>query len=155
MTRHPPVANGLDTALFGNEGGSLPERGETYLVLICCPHILDNLLRLGLGHATALGNDLGQDIVDFAGHVGSVAADVEEGLLGEQLANLGGSLLKAVLYIDLLGGLARKGSDQLELVAKGLLVLLLLTEIGKLTCSEQSQYKGILGYHILRIRLRT
>jgi hypothetical protein len=111
--------------LFGSgKGVSLTKGDETYLVLIGSPHILDNLLRLGFGDAPALGNDLSQNIVDFAGHVGSVAADVEEGLLGEQLADLGGSLLEAVLDVDLLGSLAGKGSDQFELVAKSLFVLL-------------------------------
>lgn len=101
---------------------------ETYLVLVCCSHILDNLLCLSLGHTTALGNDLRKDSVDFASHVGGITADVEEGLLREKLIDLGGSLLETVLDVNLFRSLSREGSNQFEFVAKSFLVFLQVVE---------------------------
>lgn len=80
-------------------------RGSTYLVLVCCPHVLDNLFTLGLGHPTALGDDLCEHGVDLAGHVRGVTADIEVSLLREQIADLLGSLLETMLNVYLLGRL--------------------------------------------------
>lgn len=100
------------------------EARGTYLVLIRRPHVLDDLLALGLWDAPLLGNDLAEDGVDLARHVGGVAADVDVGLLLEQLVDVLGSLLEAVLDVDLLGSLAGEGIDHLKLVAENLLGLL-------------------------------
>ena len=89
----------------------------TYLVLVCGAHTLDDLLRLGLGHAALLRNDLHQDGVDFAGHVRGVAADVEVRLLEEQLVDLLCLLLQAVLDVDLVGPFPGERGDQGELVS--------------------------------------
>jgi hypothetical protein len=68
-----------------------------------------------------LGKDLGENGVDFAGHVGSVAADIEVSLLLQQLVDLCCSLPQSVLHIHLLGSLSGEGSDDLELVAQNFL----------------------------------
>ena len=96
----------------------------TYLVLIRASHRLHDVLSLLLGDAAVLGNDSGQDRVDLTSHVRCVAADVEVGLLLEELVDELGVLLEAVLDVDLFGAVAREGRDELEVVAEGLLVLL-------------------------------
>lgn len=95
-----------------------------YLVLVRRPHVLHNLLTLGLGHPTSLGNDLRQNSVDLTSHVCCITTNVEIGFLGKQVADLLGSLLESVLHINLLGALSRKGGDQLEFVTESLLVFL-------------------------------
>lgn len=95
---------------------------KTYLVLVRGPHVLDNLFRLGLGHATLLGDDLAGEGVDFTGHVGGVTTDVEVGLLLKQSVDFGGTLAEAVLDVDLLTALTGERGDELELVAEGLLI---------------------------------
>ena len=97
------------------------EWSVTYLVLVRRPHVLDNLLSLGLGNAPLLRNDVTQDSVDLARHVGGVTADVEVGLLLEKLVDLLGPFLETVLDVDLLGTLAGEGGDELKVVAKDLL----------------------------------
>lgn len=84
--------------------------------------MLDHLLALLRGHAPLLGDDVAEHQVDFAGHVGRVTADVEVGLLLEQLADKLGVLLQTVLDVDLLGPLAREGGDDLQRVTKLILV---------------------------------
>src|SRR5687767_3761308 len=68
----------------------------TYLILIPCPHILHNLLCLRFRNPSLLHQNLGQDTVDLAGHVGRVTADIEVGLLREQVADLLGTLFHLV-----------------------------------------------------------
>lgn len=60
----------------------------TYLVLVCCAHTLHDLLGSGLSDSALLGQDLGQGVVDLARHVRGITADVEVGLLQQQLTNL-------------------------------------------------------------------
>lgn len=74
-----------------------------YLVLICGPHVLDNLLGLLFSDAAVLGQDLAQDGIDFACHVGSVAADIEVSLLLQKFVDLLAPVLETVLDVDLLG----------------------------------------------------
>lgn len=124
---------------------------ETYLVLVCCSHILDNLLCLGLGDATALSNDLSQNSVDFTGHVGSVTADIEEGLLRKQVADLGGPLLESVLNVNLFGRFSGEGSDQFEFVAKGFLVFLHMAKMMSGWVSTMEE----MGGNVPRIQIRT
>lgn len=93
----------------------------TYLVLVRRPHVLDNLLGLGLGNASLLGNDVAQDGVNLARHVGGVTADVEIGLLLKELVDLLSSFLETVLDVDLLGTIAGEGGDELEVIAEDLL----------------------------------
>lgn len=74
----------------------------TYLVLVCCAHILHNLLTLGLGNTTALGNNLSENSIDLTSHVRGIATDIEKGLLLEELGNLLRMLLETVLNVNLL-----------------------------------------------------
>lgn len=69
-----------------------------------------------------LGDDVAEHQVDLPGHVGRVTADVEVGLLLEQLADKLGVFLQTVLDVDLLGALAREGGDDLQRVTKLILV---------------------------------
>jgi hypothetical protein len=92
--------------------------------LVRRPHVLHNLLALGLGDSTCLSNNLSKDSVDLASHVCCITTNIEVCLLSKELADLLGSLLKSVLDINLLGSLSRKGGDELELIAKSLLVFL-------------------------------
>lgn len=71
-----------------------------------------------------LSDDLAEDFVDLASHVGRVAADVEVGLLQEELVDLGGALAQAVLDVDFLGAGAGEGGDDFERVAEGGFVFL-------------------------------
>ena len=61
---------------------------ETYLILICCSHTLHDLFGLAFGNSTLLRQNLGQDSVDLACHVGSVTANIEKSLLHQQFVNL-------------------------------------------------------------------
>lgn len=54
---------------------------DTYLILVPLPHLLHNFLSLVFWDATLRRQDLGQDGVDLASHVGSVTTDVEVSLL--------------------------------------------------------------------------
>lgn len=94
---------------------------KTYLVLVGSPHLLDNFLRLGLWDAPFPSNDLDQDSVDLARHMGSVATDIEVRLLFQKLVDLFGALLQSVLDIDLLGIFARECRHELKFVAQILL----------------------------------
>lgn len=98
-----------------------------YLVLVGCPHVLYNLLGLGLGDAALLGQYLCQDCVDFAGHVCGIAAHVDVCLLGQEVIDLLCHFLETMLDVNLLGALSREGGDELELVTKVLLILLRIT----------------------------
>lgn len=98
----------------------------TYLVLVGSSHVLDNLLTLGLRHATLLGNNLSEERVDFTCHVGGITADVKVGLLLKQLVDLLGPLLKAMLDVNLLRAVTGEGCDQLELVAQNVLEVLMV-----------------------------
>ena len=71
-----------------------------------------------------LGDDLAQDLVDFARHVGRVAADVEVRFLLEQGVDFGRALAQAVLHVDFLGARARESGDDFEGVAEGGFVFL-------------------------------
>lgn len=84
--------------------------------------MLDHLLALLRGHAPLLGNDVTKHQVDLPSHVGRVTADVEVGLLLEQLADKLGVLLQAVLDVDLFGTLARERGDDLQRVTELILV---------------------------------
>lgn len=120
-TRHPPIY------AVSKANGNVTWREEkmtTYLVLVGCSHGLDDLFTLGFADTTSLSNDLGQDSVDLTSHASSVTADVEEGLLGQELVDLGAALLETVLDVDLFGCFTGKGSDNFKLVTKDLLVFL-------------------------------
>ena len=78
-------------------------RPDIFLVLIRCPHSLDDLLALCLGDVPVLRDNLAKKCVDFASHVRCVTADVEVCLLLEQLVDLLAVLLQLVLNVDLLG----------------------------------------------------
>ena len=71
-----------------------------------------------------LGDDLGEDLVDLARHVGRVAADVKVRLLLQEVVDFGGALAQAVLDVDLLGAGAGEGGDDFEGVAEGGFVFL-------------------------------
>lgn len=71
-----------------------------------------------------LRDDLAEDLVDLARHVGGVAAHVEVGLLQQELVDLGRALAQAVLHVHFLVGLAGEGGDDFEGVAEGGLVFL-------------------------------
>lgn len=109
----------------GCEGG-LREflRPHVLLVLVGRAHRLDDFLAPRLVHAAVLGNDLAQQCVDLARHVGGVTADVEVGLLLEQPVDFLAVLLELVLHVDLLGAIAREGNVHLEVVAESLFVFL-------------------------------
>jgi len=62
--------------------------------------------------------------VHFTGHVGSITAHVNVGLLEKKIIDLLRSLLESVLYVDLLRSVSRKGCDQFELVSEDLLAFL-------------------------------
>jgi len=71
-----------------------------------------------------LGNDATHDRVDLTGHVGSITADVKVSLLLKQSVDLCCVLLEPVLDVNLLITFTRECSNELEVVAKILLVLL-------------------------------
>jgi hypothetical protein len=97
---------------------------STYLVLVRRPHRLDDLLRLGLRDPTLLRDELRENSVDLARHVGRISADIDVRLLEEKLVDLIRAGLDTVLYVDLLVSLAGEGNVQVELVAEDLLVFL-------------------------------
>lgn len=97
---------------------------KTYLVLVGCPHVLDDFLTLGLGNSTSFRQDLRKDGVDLTRHMRGIATNVEISLVGQQFADLLRSLLESVLNVDLLGALSGERSDDLKLVTKSLLVIL-------------------------------
>ena len=97
----------------------LRSRPNVLLVLIAAAHRLDDLLAFLGRESTLLGDDLAEHDVDFARHVCRVSADVEIGLLEEQLVDLGGALLESVLDVFLLGLFAREGCDEFECGAEG------------------------------------
>ena len=119
------VCYGCDLFPLETKGCSAVRRWiNTYLVLVCRPHVLDDLLRLRLREVALLGDDLDEGGVHLARHVGRVAADVDVRPLLEQVVDLLGALLQAVLHVDLLGALPREGRVKLEPVTEDLLVLL-------------------------------
>lgn len=75
------------SSCFGEEISTFPDQertmhsGKTYLILVCGPHLLDNLLGLGLRDAALAGEDLGKVGIDLASHVGSVTAYIKVGFL--------------------------------------------------------------------------
>lgn len=75
---------------------------DIFLVLIRRPHSLDNLLTPGLFHVSVLGNQLPEQCVDLACHVGGITTDVEVRLLFKELVDFFAILLKLVLNVDLL-----------------------------------------------------
>ena len=74
------------------------------------------------GDTPLLSNDVAKHQVDFPSHVSSVAADVEVGLLLEQLADKVSMLSEPMLNIYFLGTFARESSDDLERVTQLVLV---------------------------------
>lgn len=84
--------------------------------------MLDHLLALLRRHAPLLGDDVAEHQANLPGHVGGIAAHVEVGLLLEQVADKLSILLQSVLDVDLLGALTREGGDDLQGVAKLVLV---------------------------------
>jgi len=77
-----------------------------------------------------LRNNLSQNLVDLARHVGGIAADVEVGFLQQELVDFGGALAQAVLHVDFVGGFAGEGGDDFEGVAEGGFVFLLGRNVG-------------------------
>jgi hypothetical protein len=71
-----------------------------------------------------LGDNLAEDLVDLARHVGRVAADVKVSLLLQQVVDLGRALAQAVLDVDFLCAGAGEGGDNFEGVAEGGFVFL-------------------------------
>lgn len=71
-----------------------------------------------------LGNNLAENLVDFARHVGRVAADVEVCFLQQEFVDFGGTLAQAVLHVDFLCALAGESGDDFERVAEGGFVFL-------------------------------
>lgn len=99
-------------------------RPDILLVLVTRPHGLDNVLRLLLRDAPLFRDDLAEQRVDLAGHIGCVTAHVEVRLLLEQLVDLGGHLFELVLHVDLVGTFTRKRGGDFKFIAKIFLVLL-------------------------------
>ena len=91
------------------------------MVLIRSSHALDGLLALLLRYTTLFGDDLGEDVIDFACHVGSITTDVEVCLLLEELVDFFCSLLQSVLDVDFLWSVTGEGGDDLEVIAEVLL----------------------------------
>lgn len=75
---------------------------DILLILITGSHGLDDLLALLLTNTSLLRDDGGKDVIDLTRHVCRVAADVEVGLLLEELVDLVRPLLQPVLHVDLL-----------------------------------------------------
>lgn len=121
MTRRPPVDPFVSNC---DRTHSTLRTWCTYLVLVCGPHVLDNLLSLGLGLLPVLSNNLHQHRVNLASHVRSVTADVEIRLLLEQVVDDLPLLLEQVLDIDLLRTVTGECSVHLELVTHSLLIFL-------------------------------
>ena len=71
-----------------------------------------------------LRNNLAQNLVDLARHIGRVAADVEVRLLQQEFVDFGGALAQAVLHVHFLVGFAGEGGDDFEGVAEGGLIFL-------------------------------
>ena len=65
-----------------------------------------------------LSHDLAEDHINFASHVGGIAADVERGSLLKEFADKSGILAEFVLYIDFFIGLAGEGGENFEGVAE-------------------------------------
>ena len=97
-------------------------RPDVFLVAAAAPHVLDHLLALFGGETALLRDDLAEDQIHFAGHVGGVATDVECGLLLQEFADELGVFAQSVLDVHLLGRLTREGGDDLQGVAKLFLV---------------------------------
>ena len=77
-------------------------------------HILHHLLApLGI-HASALSDDLAEDITDLPGHVRGVAADVEVCFLAQQVVDKGGLLLHQVLHVNFFRRVAREGVEDVQ-----------------------------------------
>ena len=79
-----------------------------------------------------LSNNLTEDLVDLARHVGGVAAHVEVGLLQQELVDFGGALAQAVLHVHFLVGFAGEGGDDFKGVTESGLVF--LEEVVSLDC---------------------
>lgn len=119
MTIHPPriLVSGYCAGMIGSIVG-------TYLVLVGGSHVLDDLLALRLRNTPLLSNNLAENSVDFAGHVGRITTDINVCLLLEKVVDFLGHFLKTVLNVNLLGAFSRECCDQLEVIAKNLLVFL-------------------------------
>jgi hypothetical protein len=96
-------------------GNKEAKSAETHLVLICGPHVLDNLLGLLFRDAAVLGQDPSKN---------SVTADIEVCLLLQEIVDLLAALLETVLDVDLLSAFSRECRDKLKLVSEDLLVFL-------------------------------
>lgn len=84
--------------------------------------MFDHLLALRRGHTPLLGDDMTEHQVDLSGHVGRITANVEVGLLLEQVADKLGVLLQTMLDINLFGALAREGGDDFQRVTELILI---------------------------------
>lgn len=93
-------------------------RPNILLVSTGVPHGFDNLFTLLGGQATMLSDDLAEDHVNFTRHVGRVAADIKVRLLLQEIVDKSAVLLELVLHVDLVGTLAGKCGDDLEVVTK-------------------------------------
>src|ERR1043165_4094877 len=91
--------------------------------------------------ATLLDGDREQRVLDVLGHALGVATDVEVRALLQPLPELGGSLLHAVLDIDLLRLVAREGEVEAVQRAPALPVhdLVLVEEVGRALLVAEEQ----------------
>lgn len=71
-----------------------------------------------------LRNNLAQNLIDLARHIGRITADVEVRFLEQELVDFGRALAQAVLHVHFLVGFAGEGGDDFEGVAEGGLVFL-------------------------------
>jgi hypothetical protein len=80
--------------------------GNPYLVLVCGPHVFDNLLSLGFWNATVLSQDAADGGIDLTSHVSGITADIDVSLLLQKIVDLFAALLEPVLDVDLLGAVS-------------------------------------------------
>lgn len=81
-------------------------RPDIFLVHAGVAHVLHELFTFLRRKPPLLSHDLAEDKVNFASHVGGVAADVKGCPLLKQLADKSGILPELVLYVNFLAALA-------------------------------------------------
>jgi hypothetical protein len=84
----------------------MQSRPHILLVLIRCPHSLDNFVTFRYWDAPLLSDDLSEESIHFTCHTRGITADVKVCLLFEELVDFGGGFLKLVLDVDLAWSLA-------------------------------------------------